>query len=139
MQAIGSVMTNKYSEGYPGARYYGGNEYVHCFLFPNQLNYLFLSSLFNLWTYGLGTLILLKPCVRNVHWKYFDWILKTGEVHFPIGSFWFIPSFFNRKGSFSSFCVRQSGIMMQTPINSRESQVWLAVPMFVYWGSSSST
>lgn len=21
-------MTNKYSEGYPGARYYGGNEYV---------------------------------------------------------------------------------------------------------------
>ncbi|WVZ23493.1 hypothetical protein V8G54_002037 [Vigna mungo] len=28
MQAVGSVMTNKYSEGYPGARYYGGNEYV---------------------------------------------------------------------------------------------------------------
>lgn len=27
MQAVGSVMTNKYSEGYPGARYYGGNEY----------------------------------------------------------------------------------------------------------------
>lgn len=26
MQALGSVMTNKYSEGYPGARYYG---YVH--------------------------------------------------------------------------------------------------------------
>ncbi|GFS44105.1 serine transhydroxymethyltransferase 1 [Actinidia rufa] len=26
MQAVGSVMTNKYSEGYPGARYYGGNE-----------------------------------------------------------------------------------------------------------------
>ncbi|KAK4359168.1 hypothetical protein RND71_021397 [Anisodus tanguticus] len=23
-----SVMTNKYSEGYPGARYYGGNEYI---------------------------------------------------------------------------------------------------------------
>ena len=21
-------MTNKYSEGYPGARYYGGNEYI---------------------------------------------------------------------------------------------------------------
>lgn len=29
MQAVGSVMTNKYSEGYPGARYYGGNEYVN--------------------------------------------------------------------------------------------------------------
>jgi glycine/serine hydroxymethyltransferase len=28
MQAVGSIMTNKYSEGYPGARYYGGNEYV---------------------------------------------------------------------------------------------------------------
>ena len=28
MEAVGSVMTNKYSEGYPGARYYGGNEYV---------------------------------------------------------------------------------------------------------------
>ena len=25
MEAVGSVMTNKYSEGYPGARYYGGN------------------------------------------------------------------------------------------------------------------
>jgi glycine hydroxymethyltransferase len=28
MQATGSVMTNKYAEGYPGARYYGGCEYV---------------------------------------------------------------------------------------------------------------
>ncbi|MED6197303.1 hypothetical protein PIB30_055410 [Stylosanthes scabra] len=28
MQAVGSVMTNKYSEGYPGARYYGGNKYI---------------------------------------------------------------------------------------------------------------
>ncbi|XP_068655961.1 serine hydroxymethyltransferase, mitochondrial-like [Aristolochia californica] len=28
MQAVGSIMTNKYSEGYPGARYYGGNEYI---------------------------------------------------------------------------------------------------------------
>ena len=28
MQAQGSVMTNKYSEGYPGRRYYGGCEYV---------------------------------------------------------------------------------------------------------------
>ncbi|GKS80517.1 serine hydroxymethyltransferase [Ligilactobacillus pabuli] len=26
--AQGSVLTNKYSEGYPGKRYYGGNEYV---------------------------------------------------------------------------------------------------------------
>ena len=28
MQAMGSVMTNKYAEGYPGARYYGGCEVV---------------------------------------------------------------------------------------------------------------
>ena len=28
MEAVGSVMTNKYSEGYPGERYYGGNEFI---------------------------------------------------------------------------------------------------------------
>lgn len=28
MDALGSVMSNKYSEGYPGARYYGGNENI---------------------------------------------------------------------------------------------------------------
>ena len=28
MQAMGTVMTNKYAEGYPGRRYYGGCEYV---------------------------------------------------------------------------------------------------------------
>lgn len=28
MEALGSVLTNKYSEGYPGKRYYGGNEYI---------------------------------------------------------------------------------------------------------------
>lgn len=26
--ALGSVMSNKYSEGYPGARYYGGNDNI---------------------------------------------------------------------------------------------------------------
>ena len=28
MEAVGSVLTNKYSEGYPGKRYYGGNEFI---------------------------------------------------------------------------------------------------------------
>lgn len=28
MQAVGSILTNKYAEGYPGRRYYGGCEYV---------------------------------------------------------------------------------------------------------------
>ncbi|CAL9094629.1 unnamed protein product [Musa acuminata var. zebrina] len=28
LDALGSHLTNKYSEGYPGARYYGGNQYI---------------------------------------------------------------------------------------------------------------
>ena len=28
LEALGSVLSNKYSEGYPGARYYGGNENI---------------------------------------------------------------------------------------------------------------
>src|SRR5262245_59068289 len=28
LEAVGSVLTNKYAEGYPGRRYYGGCEHV---------------------------------------------------------------------------------------------------------------
>ncbi|MEK6941907.1 MAG: serine hydroxymethyltransferase, partial [archaeon] len=28
LEAMGSVAANKYSEGYPGKRYYGGNEFI---------------------------------------------------------------------------------------------------------------
>ncbi|PIN72542.1 serine hydroxymethyltransferase, partial [Candidatus Woesearchaeota archaeon CG10_big_fil_rev_8_21_14_0_10_47_5] len=28
LRALGSVFTNKYSEGYPGKRYYAGNQFV---------------------------------------------------------------------------------------------------------------
>jgi glycine hydroxymethyltransferase len=28
LEAVGSVLTNKYAEGYPGRRYYGGCEWV---------------------------------------------------------------------------------------------------------------
>lgn len=28
LKALGSILTDKYSEGFPGARYYGGNEYI---------------------------------------------------------------------------------------------------------------
>ena len=31
MEAMGSVMTNKYAEGYPGKRYYGGCEFIDIF------------------------------------------------------------------------------------------------------------
>ena len=38
MRAMGSCLTNKYAEGYPGKRYYGGCQIVDC-LAPNGPTY----------------------------------------------------------------------------------------------------
>ena len=37
LEAAGSVLTNKYAEGYPGRRYYGGCEYVVVFVIVSFL------------------------------------------------------------------------------------------------------
>ena len=39
MQAMGSCLTNKYAEGYPGKRYYGGCEVVDQSSMPNGPTY----------------------------------------------------------------------------------------------------
>lgn len=51
LEALGSVMTNKYSEGRPGARYYGGNEHVDAL---ERLCEARALSLFNLSTDSWG-------------------------------------------------------------------------------------
>ncbi|KAI3523456.1 hypothetical protein L1887_01600 [Cichorium endivia] len=63
MQAVGSVMNNKYIEGYPGARFYGGNEYENSSLilliFPFNVQSLSRSPAnFQVYT------VLLKPHER---------------------------------------------------------------------------
>ena len=47
MECLGSVLTNKYSEGYPGKRYYGGNQII------DQIEQLCIDRALN--TYRLST------------------------------------------------------------------------------------
>ena len=37
ISAMGSVLTNKYAEGYPGKRYYGGCEFMRVSVLKNYL------------------------------------------------------------------------------------------------------
>lgn len=74
MQAVGSVMTNKYSEGYPGARYYGGNEYdkrtIHTTLLHFSFFFVLIIFLFTfpfMTAIQLGTLTWPNHYVRSVH------------------------------------------------------------------------
>ena len=44
LECLGSVLTNKYSEGLPGARYYGGNEIIDKVETSGKLGLISLSS-----------------------------------------------------------------------------------------------
>lgn len=90
MQAVGSIMTNKYSEGYPGARYYGGNEYV-CVLSITHSGWDFgfyswttttspIQQKITVYLSFLGILTWQKHYARSVPWKHLDWIQLNGEV-----------------------------------------------------------
>lgn len=68
MEALGSVFQNKYSEGYPGARYYGGNEFID----QAELQVSFSH-------YPLLTLFFID-CVSKELWKPLDWILLNGVL-----------------------------------------------------------
>ncbi len=72
MKAVGSVLTNKYSEGYPGKRYYGGNEIIDDVerLAQERIKKLFGVPFVNVQPYS-GSPANLAVCVA---------ILKPGET-----------------------------------------------------------
>ena len=45
MEAMGTILTNKYAEGYPGHRYYGGCEYVDKVETPVSYTHLTLPTI----------------------------------------------------------------------------------------------
>ena len=83
LDALGSVLSNKYSEGYPGARYYGGNENIDqvellCqvwtyFCVVQHWKVVLMMFVAHLFVLSFGT-------NRNAHWKHSIWIRRSGEL-----------------------------------------------------------
>ena len=72
LEAVGSVLTNKYAEGYPGKRYYGGCEYV------DQVERLAIDRAKQLLALGMPTCsrILAPMPISRSTWRFWD--LETG-------------------------------------------------------------
>lgn len=72
MEALGSVLTNKYSEGYPGKRYYGGQE------FTDQVEQLAIDRAKKLFGSDHANVQPLSGAAANVA-AYFSW-LEPGDT-----------------------------------------------------------
>ncbi|GHV02249.1 serine hydroxymethyltransferase [Bacteroidia bacterium] len=72
MQAMGSVLTNKYAEGYPGARYYGGCQVV------DQVEQLAIDRLCEL--FGAGYANVQPHSGAQANMAVFTAVLKPGDT-----------------------------------------------------------
>jgi glycine hydroxymethyltransferase len=72
METQGSILTNKYSEGYPGKRYYGGNEFI------DKTEILAIERAKNLFRAEHANVQPLSGAVMNIA-TYFG-ILETGDT-----------------------------------------------------------
>ena len=82
MEAIGSIMTNSSSDGYPGARYSGGTESVNHSISIPRYNFLYCIPVLtnDKPQMDLGMWTSLKTGAWNVLYKFFVWTLRNGEV-----------------------------------------------------------